>query len=75
MPRTSQAAIDRRNQRKREKRAAARPKKVSDTAIAKPVLASHKITARRIMPRLRPDISKAELREMISIAVLNTGGK
>ena len=70
MPRTSQEAIDRRNQKRREKRAAARgdrPKR------PEPVLSSHKITARRMMPRLPESTSKADLRAMLAQAVQNTG--
>jgi spore coat protein CotF len=72
MPRTSQAAIDRRNQNRRDKRAAARAERMKDTMIIKPVLSSHKITARRLMPRL-PEMSKADLRAMLATAVQNTG--
>ncbi len=68
MPATSPEAIERKNARKREKRRQLRPIIVPPQEL---VLPCYKVTARRMMPRL-PDMTKAELREMLTKAVENT---
>ena len=66
MPATSPEAIERKKQRRRQRRT---------YSVIPEQLPMYKVTARRMMPRLDPNISKAELREMLRIAVSNTVGK
>ncbi len=70
MPATTPEAIktkaDRRRNRRRAESAAKRAK------IKKTDLPSYKIMMRRMMPRL-PEMSKTELRAMLTAAVANTG--
>lgn len=70
-------AMERRKERdrikSREKRAAKRAaKKASHVAHWNMTLPSHKVTARRMMPRLPANTTKAELREMLAQAAKNT---
>ena len=67
MPCKSPEAIERKKRKKREKYQAAKAKVV----ILKSDLPCNKITARRMRPRL-PDMSKAELRDMLAVAMANT---
>lgn len=71
MPRVSQDAIDRRNAKRRADRAAAR--KAKNAIIVRDLtLPAHKISARRMMPKLPANMSKADLREMLAQAFRNT---
>jgi len=75
MPATTPEAIERRNRRRREKRAAGKVAAHRPIEIKKSDLPSHKITARRMLPRLPWNISKAELREILATAAANTARK
>ncbi len=66
MPATSPEALERKKQRRRERRIAAR------VQITTSDFPQYKISARRMLPRLPENISKAELREMIARAAANT---
>jgi len=65
MPCKSPEAIQRKAERKKERRQAAKPK------LPPSDLPSYKIAARRMLPRL-PEMSKAELRDMLVQAFANT---
>jgi predicted HTH transcriptional regulator len=65
MPRKSSEAIARHNAKKREKRRKNRVK------LQKSDLPAYKISARRLMPKL-PDMTKAQLRDMLAQAMSNT---
>lgn len=69
MPATSPEAIARKQANKNAKRRAASAAKRVE--IKKSDLLRYKIAARRMMPRL-PEMSKAELREMLAQAARNT---
>lgn len=64
MPAISPEAIERKNAKRRKKR-------YTPLVIDKSMIPSYKITARRMMTRL-PDMTKAELRDMLTKAVENT---
>lgn len=68
-------AIERRKARDRakskKKKQAKRVERVR--ALVPSPLPIHKITARRMLPRL-PNMTKSELREMLAQAIINTGG-
>ncbi len=66
MPRSSQEAIDRRNAKRRAKRAAARKPVVFKIAVRK-----GSPEYRRTLPKF-PEMSKSELRAMFAAAVQNT---
>ena len=70
MPAKTPEAIARKKQRKNEKNRAEAPKRRA--LIQKSDLPRYKITARRMMPRLPDNISKADLRAMLAEAVRNT---
>jgi len=67
MPCKSPEAIQRKAQRKKERRQAAKPKIKLQTSD----LPQYKIAARHMLPRL-PEMSKAELRDMLAQAFSNT---
>ncbi len=67
MPATSPEAIERKKQRRRHRRTYG----VRPAPITKEMLPQYKITARRMMARL-PEMSKADLRAMLTKAVENT---
>jgi len=67
MPAKSPEALERKRQRKR-----ARRRRVVSLEITQSMWPAHKITRRRCMPKLPPNISKAELRAMLAQAVANT---
>lgn len=74
MPAKSPEALARKRARLNERKRAAKAKLRADVGKSQDLtLSSHKITARRLMPRIG-DLSKAELRAMLAAAVLNTGG-
>ncbi len=62
MPATSPEALERKKQRRRNRRT---------YSVIPEQLPMYKVTARRMMPRL-PEMSKAELRDMLTKAVENT---
>lgn len=67
-------AIERRKARDRAKSKKKKQAKRAAVVVAAPSpLPIHKITARRMMPRL-PNMTKSELRAMLAQAVINTGG-
>ena len=71
MPAKSPEAIARKKQRKNERERKATPRII----IKKSDLPAHKITARRMMARLPPGTTKADLRDMLAKAAANTEKK
>ena len=73
----SSEALERRKERDRVRSRAkrAKQKKTVIFVLQKSDLPCHKITARRMLPRLPWNISKAELREMLATAAANTARK
>jgi hypothetical protein len=67
MPAKSPEALEKKRQRRRDRRA-----KPELLQLKKSDLPCYKITARRMMPRLPENISKADLRAMLTEAVRNT---
>lgn len=70
MPAKSPEALARKAHRRAQRRVAAKRAEMAPKQDLK--LSSHKITARRMMPRLPDDISKADLRNMLAQAMRNT---
>lgn len=70
MPYTSPEAIERYNRKRREQRAALKGTRFK---LKESDLPQRKVTKRRMMPKLPPNTSKADLREMIATAMANTG--
>lgn len=70
MPAKSPEAIARKAQRRAHRRAAAKRVEMAQKQDLK--LSSHKITARRMIPKLPDDTSKADLRNMLAQAMRNT---
>ena len=67
MPAKSEEALNRKRLRRRARRIGKR------LVITKSMLPSHKISARRMMPKL-PDMTKSELRAMLAQIAQNTAG-
>ena len=73
----SSEALERRKERDRVRSRAkrAKQKKAVIFVLQKSDLPCHKITARRMMPRLPAGTTKADLREMLAQAAANTASK